>query len=134
VIESELLGTMLGYVNGRWVAAESGKAFEVINPVDGDLCATVSDRGERGAGAAIPGFTTGECDEVMTKDTDQVVTWNVSTTCPAWPGAPCVFALRCGRRSSTHSSVTARARDAGGDASVSHLCARGQNCEVVLPV
>jgi hypothetical protein len=49
-------------------------------------------------------------------------------------GALCVFALRCGRRSSTRSSLTARVRDSGGDGAVSRIRARRQTCEVVLPV
>ncbi len=41
------------YINGEWVPAASGKTFEVKNPANGNVIATVPDMSSADANAAI---------------------------------------------------------------------------------
>jgi hypothetical protein len=42
-----------GYINGRWVAAASGRTLPVVNPATGDTLATVPDMGQADTLAAV---------------------------------------------------------------------------------
>ncbi len=48
------------YIDGQWVKADGGKAFEVLNPADGSVVASVPDMGETETLKAIAAKTGGE--------------------------------------------------------------------------
>lgn len=53
MIESPLLKHFSGYVGGEWVAADSGKTFEVRNPASGDKLADVPSMGAEETNRAV---------------------------------------------------------------------------------
>ena len=42
-----------GYINGRWVAAKSGREFDVFNPASGEKIASVANMGREDTLEAI---------------------------------------------------------------------------------
>ena len=42
-----------GYINGRWVAAKSGREFDVLNPANGEKIASVANMGREDTLEAI---------------------------------------------------------------------------------
>src|SRR5437870_5004636 len=53
MINSPFLPAFAGFINGRWIKAESARRFPVINPATGDRLAEVPDMAEAETSAAI---------------------------------------------------------------------------------
>ena len=54
---ASLLNDSKTYINGEWVGACTGKTFEVKNPVDGKVLASVPDMGAVDTNMAIDAAT-----------------------------------------------------------------------------